>query len=62
MRTVALMLAFIVPLAAAPDKAAERELKGARKAERLKQCNKQALERKLMGRARETFMSQCLKR
>jgi psiF repeat len=56
------MLAFLVQLAAAQDKADERELKGAREAERMKQCHKQALERKLMGRARETFMSQCLKR
>jgi hypothetical protein len=55
------MLAFVVPLAAAPEKAAEREPKSA-KADKMKQCHKQALERKLMGRARETFMSQCLKR
>jgi hypothetical protein len=56
------MLAFVVSLAAAQEKAAERDLKGSRQAERMKQCHKQALERKLMGRARETFMSQCLKR
>ena len=62
MRTLALMLAFVVSLAAAQEKAAERDLKGSRQAERMKQCHKQALERKLMGRARETFMSQCLKR
>ena len=62
MKTIALMLAFVVPLAAAQDKAAEREPKNARKADKMKQCHKQALERKLMGRARETFMSQCLKR
>jgi hypothetical protein len=56
------MLAFLVPLAAAQDKAAEREPKGSRNADKMKQCHKQALERKLMGRARETFMNQCLKR
>ena len=56
------MLAFLVPLAAAQDKAAEREPKGSRNADKMKQCRKQALERKLMGRARETFMNQCLKR
>lgn len=61
-RTLALALALLLGAAFAQDKASERELKGARKTDKMKKCSKQALDKKLMGRARETFMSQCLKR